>query len=156
MPKRRESRKIYFETVLTRNTNDVIVSYELDLLVPIDKKLMFQVECVFDCGEHSDDDFFAQMHKEFVEAIEKNFKCTGSKKKNKKKWEAEKILGSVMSDGELMFMIKWKAKDDVTLISAQQATQKYPELVKFYFKRRLQWSPVHDKQTYKMIERPKI
>lgn len=99
------------------------------------------------------------MHKEFVEAIEKNIKCTGGKKKDKKKskkLEAEKILGTVMSDGELMFMIKWKEKDEIALINAQQATQKYPKLVKFYFARRLQWSPIHDKQTYKMIDRPKI
>ena len=97
------------------------------------------------------------MHKQFVEAIEKNLldqaNSNKKKKKKQKKWEAEKILGSVMSDGELMFMVKWKDKDDVALISAHQATKKYPKLVQYYFARRLQWSPIHDKQTYKMVER---
>lgn len=108
------------------------------------------MECVIDCGHHSDDNgFFAQMHKEFIEAIEKNLQIQkGAKKKTKrhKKWVAERILGSVMSQGELMFMTKWKNKDDVAFVSAQQAKLKFPELVIKYFEKRLKWHPIHENQ----------
>jgi hypothetical protein len=84
-----------------------------------------------------------------MQAIEKNLQCSmEGKKKNKrqKKWIAERILGSVVSNGELLFMTKWRNKDDVAFVSAQQAKLKFPELVIDYFNKRLKWHPIHENQ----------
>ncbi|XP_014003301.2 chromobox protein homolog 3 isoform X2 [Salmo salar] len=53
--------------------------------------------------------------------------------------EAERIIGSTDRHGELMFLIKWKNRDEVALLSAREASARYPEVVVAFYEDKLTW-----------------
>lgn len=64
-------------------------------------------------------------------------------KKNKKKnFSAEKIISSMVKDGQLLFMVKWHNKPELTFVPVDQVKQKFPHLMMEYFERRLRWHPI--------------
>merc|ERR1712038_230743 len=48
-----------------------------------------------------------------------------------------KIIDATKSNGELLFLIKWKGCDEVDLVRAKQANAKCPELVIEFYQNRL-------------------
>ncbi|KAM9403945.1 chromobox protein homolog 3b isoform 2-T4 [Salvelinus alpinus] len=53
--------------------------------------------------------------------------------------EPERIIGSTDRHGELMFLIKWKNRDEVALLSAREASARYPEVVVGFYEDKLTW-----------------
>ncbi|XP_064883530.1 chromobox protein homolog 3b isoform X2 [Oncorhynchus nerka] len=53
--------------------------------------------------------------------------------------EPEHIIGSTDRHGELMFLIKWKNRDEVALLSAREASARYPEVVVAFYEDKLTW-----------------
>ncbi|XP_055759482.1 chromobox protein homolog 3-like isoform X2 [Salvelinus fontinalis] len=53
--------------------------------------------------------------------------------------EPERIIGSTDRHGELMFLIKWKNRDEVALLSAREASARYPEMVVGFYEDKLTW-----------------
>uniref|UniRef100_A0A4W5M8Q7 Chromobox homolog 3b n=1 Tax=Hucho hucho TaxID=62062 RepID=A0A4W5M8Q7_9TELE len=53
--------------------------------------------------------------------------------------EPERIIGSTDRHGELMFLIKWKNRDEVALLSAREASARYPEVVVAFYEDKLTW-----------------
>lgn len=51
----------------------------------------------------------------------------------------KKILSATDSNGELMFLIKWKGTDDTDLVPLQEANVKCPQLVIKFYEERLYW-----------------
>jgi chromobox protein 1 len=43
-------------------------------------------------------------------------------------FQAEKIIAATHSDGELMFLIKWKGSDEADIVSAAVANAKCPQV----------------------------
>lgn len=54
-------------------------------------------------------------------------------------YEPEKIIGATESNGELMFLVKWKNMSKADLISAKIAKIACPQTVIAFFEERLQW-----------------
>lgn len=52
-------------------------------------------------------------------------------------FEADRIVGATDSSGELMYLMKWKGRDQTDLVPARQANVKCPRLVIQFFERRL-------------------
>lgn len=53
--------------------------------------------------------------------------------------EPESIIGSTDRNGELMFLIKWKGTDDVALLSAREASARWPQMVIGFYEDKLTW-----------------
>ncbi|XP_052000147.1 chromobox protein homolog 3-like [Xyrauchen texanus] len=53
--------------------------------------------------------------------------------------EPDCIIGSTDRQGELMFLIKWKNSDEVTLLSAGVASQRWPQMVISFYEDKLTW-----------------
>ncbi|XP_051577466.1 chromobox protein homolog 3-like [Myxocyprinus asiaticus] len=53
--------------------------------------------------------------------------------------EPDCIIGSTDRQGELMFLIKWKNSDEVTLLSAREASQRWPQMVISFYEDKLTW-----------------
>ncbi|XP_036438998.1 chromobox protein homolog 3b [Colossoma macropomum] len=53
--------------------------------------------------------------------------------------EPERIIGSTDRHGELMFLIKWKDTDDVALLSAREASARWPQMVIGFYEDKLTW-----------------
>ncbi|XP_052367780.1 chromobox protein homolog 3b isoform X3 [Oncorhynchus keta] len=53
--------------------------------------------------------------------------------------EPDRIIGSTDRHGELMFLIKWKNRDEVALLSAREASARYPEVVVAFYEDKLTW-----------------
>ncbi|KAF7708489.1 hypothetical protein HF521_017546 [Silurus meridionalis] len=53
--------------------------------------------------------------------------------------EPERIIGSTDRQGELMFLIKWHDTDDVALLSAREASVRWPKMVIGFYEDKLSW-----------------
>ncbi|XP_076826827.1 chromobox protein homolog 3b isoform X2 [Brachyhypopomus gauderio] len=53
--------------------------------------------------------------------------------------EPDRIIGSTDRHGELMFLIKWKDVDDVALVSAREASSRWPQMVIGFYEEKLTW-----------------
>ncbi|XP_072535511.1 chromobox protein homolog 3b [Salminus brasiliensis] len=53
--------------------------------------------------------------------------------------EPERIIGSTDRHGELMFLIKWKGTDDVALLTAREASARWPQMVIGFYEDKLTW-----------------
>ncbi|XP_062847739.1 chromobox protein homolog 3b [Trichomycterus rosablanca] len=53
--------------------------------------------------------------------------------------EPERIVGSTDRHGELMFLIKWKNTDDAALLSAREASVRWPKMVISFYEDKLSW-----------------
>ncbi|XP_051574436.1 chromobox protein homolog 3b [Myxocyprinus asiaticus] len=53
--------------------------------------------------------------------------------------EPDCIIGSTDRQGELMFLIKWKNTDEVALLSAREASQRWPQMVINFYEDKLTW-----------------
>ncbi|MCI4374569.1 hypothetical protein PGIGA_G00007690 [Pangasianodon gigas] len=53
--------------------------------------------------------------------------------------EPERIIGSTDRQGELMFLIKWHDTDDVALLSAREASVRWPKMVISFYEDKLSW-----------------
>lgn len=68
-------------------------------------------------------------------------------------YEPEKIIGATESNGELMFLVKWKNMSKADLISAKIAKIACPQTVIAFFEERLQWD---ENKSSKVIVWPDI
>ncbi|XP_055066729.1 chromobox protein homolog 3b [Misgurnus anguillicaudatus] len=53
--------------------------------------------------------------------------------------EPDCIIGSTDRQGELMFLIKWKNTDEVALLSAREASKRWPQMVIGFYEDKLAW-----------------
>ncbi|KAG5347638.1 CBX5 protein, partial [Acromyrmex charruanus] len=53
--------------------------------------------------------------------------------------EADKILGSAVDNGKLMYLIQWKGTDAVDMVSANEANAKCPQIVIRFYEDRITW-----------------
>lgn len=53
--------------------------------------------------------------------------------------EPDCIIGCTDQQGELMFLIKWKNTDEVALLSAGEASKRWPEMVIRFYEDKLTW-----------------
>lgn len=53
--------------------------------------------------------------------------------------EPDCIIGSTDRQGELMFLIKWKNTDEVALLSAREASKRWPQMVIGFYEDKLTW-----------------
>ncbi|XP_026855749.1 chromobox protein homolog 3 isoform X1 [Electrophorus electricus] len=53
--------------------------------------------------------------------------------------EPECIIGSTARHGELMFLVKWRDMDDVALLSAREASSRWPQMVIGFYEEKLTW-----------------
>lgn len=53
--------------------------------------------------------------------------------------ELDCIIGSTDKHGELMFLVKWKNSDDVSLLPAREASARCPQMVIDFYERKLMW-----------------
>ncbi|XP_056141826.1 chromobox protein homolog 3b isoform X2 [Lampris incognitus] len=53
--------------------------------------------------------------------------------------EPEYIIGSTDRQGELMFLVKWKNSEDVSLLSAREASARCPQVVVNFYEQKLTW-----------------
>ncbi|KAJ8354455.1 hypothetical protein SKAU_G00220220 [Synaphobranchus kaupii] len=53
--------------------------------------------------------------------------------------EPERIIGSTDRQGELMFLVKWKGTEEVALLSAREASARWPQVVITFYEEKLTW-----------------
>lgn len=54
--------------------------------------------------------------------------------------EPDGIIGCTDQQGELMFLIKWKNTDEVALLSAREASKRWPGMVIRFYEDKLTWN----------------
>jgi len=57
----------------------------------------------------------------------------------KKGWTLEKIIGAMQRDGNLQFLVKWKGREDNSLVNSSEANVKCPQDVIKFYESNLQW-----------------
>ncbi|KAG5856676.1 chromobox protein homolog 3 [Anguilla anguilla] len=60
--------------------------------------------------------------------------------------EPERIIGSTDRQGELMFLVKWKGTEEVALLSAREASARWPQVVITFYEEKLTWHCGDDDQ----------
>ncbi|KAG1940003.1 chromobox protein homolog 3b isoform X1 [Pimephales promelas] len=53
--------------------------------------------------------------------------------------EPDRIIGCTDQQGEMMFLIKWKNTDEVALLSAREASKRWPQMVIRFYEDKLTW-----------------
>ncbi|KAL4153640.1 hypothetical protein QTP88_001473 [Uroleucon formosanum] len=79
-------------------------------------------------------DIYDEDENSVSEEIENVSKTTLNKK------EGEEIIGATKSDGQLIFLMKWKGIDKADLISSKEAYSKYSQITFKYYETNLKWN----------------
>uniref|UniRef100_A0A8C4QRJ4 Chromobox 1 n=1 Tax=Eptatretus burgeri TaxID=7764 RepID=A0A8C4QRJ4_EPTBU len=145
------------EKVLNSRTMKGRVEYLLKWKGFSDEDNTWEPEENLDCPDLIDEFLNSQKGKqrkveEKLESGKRKSSVNGNDDKSKKKMEdseqlrgfarglePERIIGATDSNGELMFLIKWKGSDEADLVQAKEANVKCPQVVISFYEERLTW-----------------